>query len=159
MQVNVEKATSKPQDRRCRRSRRCDRCGMVRDWIQGYKLFIGRLSIFTTNEEFHDHFANYGRITDCVIMKDKATNRSRGFGYITYGKLRSGFRCRVVGWGNITRINVQLCFCTDNEKSAQEVLRDSHSFHGRTVNIEVAVRKSVGFYFVFISRISYVVSN
>ena len=30
------------------------------------------------------HFSQYGEIMDCVVMREPATGRSRGFGFVTY---------------------------------------------------------------------------
>lgn len=35
-------------------------------------------------ETFVKHFEIYGEIVDSVIMKDRITNKPRGFGFITY---------------------------------------------------------------------------
>lgn len=35
-------------------------------------------------ETFVKHFEKYGEIVDSVIMKDRYTNKPRGFGFITY---------------------------------------------------------------------------
>jgi len=48
------------------------------------KLFIGGLSVQTTDETLRDFFSQWGTIVDCVVMKDKNTGRSRGFGFVTY---------------------------------------------------------------------------
>ncbi|XP_021342671.1 heterogeneous nuclear ribonucleoprotein 87F-like isoform X4 [Mizuhopecten yessoensis] len=48
------------------------------------KIFIGGLSYETTEEGLKEHFGKWGEITDCVVMKDPNTKRSRGFGFITY---------------------------------------------------------------------------
>ncbi|XP_062195833.1 heterogeneous nuclear ribonucleoprotein 1-like isoform X2 [Phragmites australis] len=46
------------------------------------KIFIGGLSKDTGT--FKEHFGKYGQITDAVIMKDRYTQKPRGFGFITY---------------------------------------------------------------------------
>ncbi|XP_063498137.1 heterogeneous nuclear ribonucleoprotein A1-like [Symphalangus syndactylus] len=48
------------------------------------KLFIGGLSFETTNESLRSHFEQWGTLTDCVVMRDPNTKRSRGFGFVTY---------------------------------------------------------------------------
>ena len=47
----------------------------------GRKLFIGGISFTTTDEEFYTYFKKFGDLEDCVIIRDKDTGRSRGFGY------------------------------------------------------------------------------
>lgn len=48
------------------------------------KIFVGGLSTETTEEEFKDYFSRFGPIKDAVVMFDRNTNRSRGFGFITF---------------------------------------------------------------------------
>ncbi|XP_064155623.1 heterogeneous nuclear ribonucleoprotein A1-like isoform X4 [Anguilla rostrata] len=48
------------------------------------KLFIGGLSFETTDESLRAHFEQWGSLTDCVVMRDPNTKRSRGFGFVTY---------------------------------------------------------------------------
>uniref|UniRef100_A0A7N0RIS7 RRM domain-containing protein n=1 Tax=Kalanchoe fedtschenkoi TaxID=63787 RepID=A0A7N0RIS7_KALFE len=48
------------------------------------KIFIGGLAKDTTLETFVKYFEKYGALTDSVIMKDRATGRPRGFGFVTY---------------------------------------------------------------------------
>ncbi|XP_034151670.1 heterogeneous nuclear ribonucleoprotein A1b isoform X2 [Esox lucius] len=48
------------------------------------KLFIGGLSFETTDESLRAHFEQWGTLTDCVVMRDPANKRSRGFGFVTY---------------------------------------------------------------------------
>ncbi|MBN3307470.1 RO31 protein, partial [Amia calva] len=48
------------------------------------KLFIGGLSFETTDESLRAHFEQWGKLTDCVVMRDPANKRSRGFGFVTY---------------------------------------------------------------------------
>ncbi|KAK1896956.1 DAZ-associated protein 1 [Dissostichus eleginoides] len=48
------------------------------------KLFVGGLDWSTTQETLRNYFSQYGEVVDCVIMKDKATNQSRGFGFVKF---------------------------------------------------------------------------
>jgi heterogeneous nuclear ribonucleoprotein A1/A3 len=48
------------------------------------KIFIGGLSLNTTDDGLKDFYNKYGTITDCVVMRDSATKKSRGFGFVTY---------------------------------------------------------------------------
>ncbi|KAI4558943.1 hypothetical protein MJT46_013585 [Ovis ammon polii x Ovis aries] len=48
------------------------------------KFFIGGLSFETTDESLRSHFEQWGTLTDCVVMRDPNTKRSRGFGFVTY---------------------------------------------------------------------------
>ncbi|XP_064162414.1 heterogeneous nuclear ribonucleoprotein A1-like [Anguilla rostrata] len=51
------------------------------------KLFIGGLSFETTDESLRAHFEQWGVLTDCVVMRDPNTKRSRGFGFVTYSSV------------------------------------------------------------------------
>lgn len=48
------------------------------------KVFLGGLSWVTTEASLRSHFAKYGEIGDAVVMRNRTTNRSRGFGFISF---------------------------------------------------------------------------
>ena len=48
------------------------------------KMFIGGLSWQTTPESIRLYFSNYGELAEVMVMKDPATRRSRGFGFVTF---------------------------------------------------------------------------
>ena len=48
------------------------------------KLFCGGLDRNTTDETFRGHFEQFGNIVDLVIIRDKNTQASKGFGFVTY---------------------------------------------------------------------------
>ncbi|MEE6472029.1 hypothetical protein FKM82_009441 [Ascaphus truei] len=48
------------------------------------KLFIGGLSFETSDDSLRGHFEQWGTLTDCVVMRDPNSKRSRGFGFVTY---------------------------------------------------------------------------
>jgi cold-inducible RNA-binding protein len=47
------------------------------------KLYIGNLSYSTTGEELQQQFSQAGAVVEAVVMMDKMTGRSRGFGFVT----------------------------------------------------------------------------
>ena len=48
------------------------------------KLFVGGIRDSINEQDLKTYFGSYGNITDCVIMRDKEKNTSRGFGFITF---------------------------------------------------------------------------
>ena len=48
------------------------------------KMFIGGLSWQTTPESIREYFSSFGDLAEVMVMKDPATRRSRGFGFITF---------------------------------------------------------------------------
>eukprot|EP00443_Scrippsiella_acuminata_P045530 CAMPEP_0115259620 /NCGR_PEP_ID=MMETSP0270-20121206/47917_1 /TAXON_ID=71861 /ORGANISM="Scrippsiella trochoidea, Strain CCMP3099" /LENGTH=325 /DNA_ID=CAMNT_0002675433 /DNA_START=119 /DNA_END=1094 /DNA_ORIENTATION=+ len=48
------------------------------------KVFLGGLSPTTTDEMLSNHFGRYGNLVDVVVMKDKLSQKSRGFGFVRY---------------------------------------------------------------------------
>ena len=38
----------------------------------------------TTDESLADYFSQYGEITDASVIREKVTNNSRGFGFVTF---------------------------------------------------------------------------
>ncbi|KAJ5897814.1 RNA-binding domain-containing protein [Penicillium tannophilum] len=48
------------------------------------KVYVGNLSWSTTDDSLHQAFGNYGQIVDAIVMRDRETGRSRGFGFVTY---------------------------------------------------------------------------
>ena len=47
------------------------------------KLYIGNLPYTTTTEELQQTFAQAGTVEEAIVMSDKITGRSRGFGFVT----------------------------------------------------------------------------
>ena len=77
------------------------------------KCFIGGLSWDTTEEALVSHFQKYGNIVDYTIMKDSATGRSRGFGFLTF----------------------------EDAKSVDALLKDRHVLDGKLIDPKRAISK------------------
>jgi len=56
------------------------------------KLFIGGITRHTTTKQLRDHFSCYGRVLDCVAMR-QPDGRPRGFGYVTLDSPAAADRC------------------------------------------------------------------
>lgn len=46
------------------------------------KLFIGGLNFKTTEQNLADAFAKAGTVISSVVIMDRMTNRSKGFGFV-----------------------------------------------------------------------------
>ncbi|KAL7186659.1 hypothetical protein ACSBR2_028397 [Camellia fascicularis] len=75
------------------------------------KLFIGGISWDTDENRLKEYFGSYGEVVEAVIMRDRATGRARGFGFIVF---------------------------TD-PAAAERVVREKHMIDGRTVEAKKAV--------------------
>ena len=49
------------------------------------KLFIGNLDYTVTSEELKKIFSEFGNVVDAVVITDRETRRSRGFGFVEFG--------------------------------------------------------------------------
>ncbi|KAK7299970.1 hypothetical protein RJT34_10801 [Clitoria ternatea] len=75
------------------------------------KLFIGGISWDTDEERLKDYFGKYGEVIEAVIMRDRATGRARGFGFVVFA----------------------------DPGVAERVIMDKHIIDGRTVEAKKAV--------------------
>lgn len=50
----------------------------------GNKIYVGGLSPETTSDGLAAHFSQYGEVVDSIVMTDKITGNSRGFGFVTF---------------------------------------------------------------------------
>ncbi|KAL1566866.1 heterogeneous nuclear ribonucleoprotein 1-like [Salvia divinorum] len=75
------------------------------------KLFIGGISWDTSEDRLRQYFQAFGEVVEAVIMKDRATGRARGFGFIVFA----------------------------NASVAEKVVKEKHVIDGRTVEAKKAV--------------------
>ncbi|XP_022752784.1 small RNA-binding protein 11, chloroplastic-like [Durio zibethinus] len=50
----------------------------------GSRLFINKLSYFTTRHELKTLFSQFGVVKDAKVIRDPKTLRSKGFGFVTF---------------------------------------------------------------------------
>ncbi|KAJ7124921.1 hypothetical protein C8R44DRAFT_126239 [Mycena epipterygia] len=48
------------------------------------KVYVGNLSWNTNDDSLKNAFSEFGEVVDSIVMKDRETGRSRGFGFVTF---------------------------------------------------------------------------
>ncbi len=54
--------------------------------IMGNKLYVGNLSFDTTDQELQAAFAEHGEVVSATVVRDRDTDRSRGFGFVEFAQ-------------------------------------------------------------------------
>ena len=52
--------------------------------VRGNKIYIGNLNYELDTPDLKEAFSSYGEIIDVVVIKDKESGCSRGFGFVTF---------------------------------------------------------------------------
>ena len=50
----------------------------------GKKLYVGNIPFSFDSNKLKETFSSYGDIEDATVLTDKYTQRSRGFGFVTF---------------------------------------------------------------------------
>ena len=51
---------------------------------QKNKLYVGNLAYDIDNERLSSMFSEYGEIKEATVIMDRLTNKSKGFGFVTF---------------------------------------------------------------------------
>lgn len=79
------------------------------------KLYVWGLSYDTTNDTLLGTFGRYGEIEEGSIAFDKATNKSRGFAFVTYKSMESAKRALVESLKTIDGRKVMVKYAIDGQ--------------------------------------------
>ena len=52
----------------------------------GKKLYVGNLNFDVTDSELEEAFSRFGDIVSTVVVKDRDSGRSKGFGFIEFAQ-------------------------------------------------------------------------
>ncbi|GAM27185.1 hypothetical protein SAMD00019534_103600 [Acytostelium subglobosum LB1] len=77
------------------------------------KLFVASLPWSVCKVALKNHFSKFGPVTDGIVLLDRATNRSKGFGFVTFA----------------------------NNESLQRALQAQHEIEGRKLVVNIAYDK------------------
>lgn len=53
------------------------------------KVYVGNLPFKVTRESLKEMFSPYGEIVEAVVISDKYSGRSKGFGFVTFADAKS----------------------------------------------------------------------
>lgn len=48
------------------------------------KLYVGNLPFSVTNDGLKELFTSFGEITEALVIMDRRSGRSKGFGFVTF---------------------------------------------------------------------------
>ncbi|MDA1354559.1 MAG: RNA-binding protein [bacterium] len=48
------------------------------------KIYVGNLPFRISKESLEEHFAQFGSVAETIIISDRETGRSRGFGFVSF---------------------------------------------------------------------------
>lgn len=54
------------------------------------KLYVGGLAYSTTDKELEEYFATQGKVVSAVVIKDRDSGQSKGFGFVEMEDLKDG---------------------------------------------------------------------
>jgi len=54
------------------------------------KLYVGNLPWSIDDNKLKELFSEFGKVSEAVIIKDKFSKRSKGFGFVTFAEEASG---------------------------------------------------------------------
>ncbi len=54
------------------------------------KLYVGNLPFSFTDKDLRELFAPYGEVSEVVIISDKFSGKSKGFGFVTFANDEAG---------------------------------------------------------------------
>ncbi|KAG0041969.1 hypothetical protein BGZ83_001066, partial [Gryganskiella cystojenkinii] len=77
------------------------------------KLFIGGLDPSTSSESLHKYFSTFGDLTECEVVRDHVTDKSKCFGFIEFS----------------------------DPSSVEDVMAQEHVLDGKTVGPRLAIAR------------------
>ncbi len=54
------------------------------------KLYVGGLAYSVTDQQLEEFFQNEGKVTSAVVIKDRDSGQSKGFGFVEMEDLKEG---------------------------------------------------------------------
>lgn len=101
----------------------------------GRKLFVGGLPSGVTDKSFLQFFQHYGEVIDSVVLLDRRTRRSRGFGFVTFADPNVAASLLTTIHGRTGKVNIMGRNC-EVKASEPKTLEAAHVAHS-TINLPI----------------------
>uniref|UniRef100_A0A5S6QRE6 RRM domain-containing protein n=1 Tax=Trichuris muris TaxID=70415 RepID=A0A5S6QRE6_TRIMR len=132
---------------------------------QNRKIFIGGITLKTTDDDLKEFYSKWGDITDVVVMRDPVTKRSRGFGFVTYAEpdmvnAAMASRPHVIDGKEVepkrampkdvmnkpeAHVSVKKVYISGiKDEHTEEMLREYFSKYGSVVEVDIKVDQATG---------------
>ncbi len=60
--------------------------------MDGINIYVGNISFKTNDDHLRSLFERYGEVQNAKVIEDKATGRSRGFGFVEMSDRDAGLK-------------------------------------------------------------------
>jgi len=77
------------------------------------KLFVGGLPWAVDDERLLEVFSEYGQVAEAVVIKDRETNRSKGFGFVTFDNEQDAEEALELDGGKIDHRQVRVNYAEE----------------------------------------------
>ena len=80
------------------------------------KIYVGNLPFSTSEQDLGDLFSQYGQITECKLITDRYSGRSKGFAFITYNSADEANAALVMNGNDMDGRNIRVNIAEDRRR-------------------------------------------
>lgn len=79
------------------------------------KIFVGNLSYTASPTDLEEAFREFGSIQDVKIVKDRATGKSRGFGFVSFASAEEAKRALTMDGKDVSGRKIRVSEARDKQ--------------------------------------------
>lgn len=98
------------------------------------KIFVGGLPWSINNDTLKELFSPYGEITEAVVITDRDTGRSKGFGFVTFKDEASAQKALEMGGKEVEGRSIIVNMAKPRENRSFGGFRRDNNFRGNRRN-------------------------
>ena len=93
------------------------------------RLYVGKLSYQTTSQDLADFFGQIGQVQDAIVVTDRETQSSRGFGFVEIPNEIEA--CNAINQLNGTELSGQTIIVSEAHERMQQPRGYANGFQNR----------------------------